>query len=148
MNLLGANASFTIDPSGPNQAGFALTPVPPPAWTRPNSVIQIPRNVPLALTFTPGDPAASTGIVLYSYAASTNSTVEVQCLAPPGASSFTIPTDFLANLPPSYEILDGSYASLFIGAIGLNKATSFSNGLAAKGILLNSTWLAQAVVLQ
>jgi len=44
--------------------------------------------------------------------------VEVQCLAAPGASTFTISADTLANLPPSYLILDGSYANLFIGTLG------------------------------
>jgi hypothetical protein len=86
--------------------------------------------------------------VLYSYAAATNSTVEVQCLAPPGASAFTISADTLANLPPTYGNIDGSYTNLFVGTLGLNQAVSFSNGLAANGVLLNSSWLAQSVVLQ
>jgi hypothetical protein len=121
---------------------------PPPAWVRPNSIIVVKRNAPLALTFTPGDAAAPTAILLYSYAASTNSTVQVQCLAPPGASAFTIPADTLANLPSSYKIIDGSYAALYVGTLGVNKAISFTNGLAANGILLNSSWLAQSVQLQ
>jgi hypothetical protein len=52
------------------------------------------------------------------------------------------------NLPPSYLILDGSYANLFIGTLGVDNAATFANGLAANGILLNSSWLAQSVVLQ
>jgi uncharacterized protein (TIGR03437 family) len=148
MSLLGANGTFTIDPAGANQTVLALNPEPPPVWTRPNAILVIPRNAPLALTFTPGDSSAPTAILLYSYAASTNSTVEVQCLAPPGASAFTISADSLANLPPSYSILDGSYANLFIGTLGVNKAISFTNGFAANGILLNTSWLAQSVVLQ
>jgi hypothetical protein len=74
--------------------------------------------------------------------------VEVQCLAPPGASAFTISADTLSNLPPTYAIIDGSYANLFIGTLGVNKAISFTNGLAANGILLDSSWLAQSVLLQ
>jgi hypothetical protein len=148
MSLLGANGMFTIDPAGANQTVLALNPEPPPVWTRPNAILVIPRNAPLALTFTPGDSSAPTAILLYSYAASTNSTVEVQCLAPPGASAFTISADSLANLSPSYSILDGSYANLFIGTLGVNKAISFTNGFAANGILLNTSWLAQSVALQ
>jgi hypothetical protein len=86
--------------------------------------------------------------LLYAYAAATNSTVEVRCLAAPGTSTFTISADTLANLPPSYLILDGSYANLFIGTLGVDNAATFANGLAANGILLNSSWLAQSVVLQ
>jgi uncharacterized protein (TIGR03437 family) len=148
MNLLGTNASFAIDPAGANQIALAIKPEPPPAWTRPNAIIVVPRNAPLALTFAPGDIAAPTAILLYSYAAATNSTVEVQCLAPPGANTFTISRDTLANLPSSYKIIDGSYAELIIGTLGVNKAISFTNGLAANGILLNSSWISQSVVLQ
>lgn len=148
MSLLSAGASFTIDPGGPNQAVFPINPEPPPAWARPNAIIVVPRSSPLALTFTPGDTAAPTAILLYAYAASTNSTVEVQCLAPPGANAFTISADTLANLPSSYKILDGSYAELIIGTLGVNQAVSFTNGLAASGVLLDSSWLSQSVVLQ
>jgi uncharacterized protein (TIGR03437 family) len=148
LNPLGANATFTIDPGGANQMSIPLNLEPPPAWARPNAIIVAPRSAPLALSFTPGDSAAPTGIVLYSYSAFYNSTVEVQCLAPPGASTFTIPADTLANLPATYGLLDGSYANLFIGTVGLNKATSFTNGLASSGVLLTSNWLAQSVVIQ
>jgi uncharacterized protein (TIGR03437 family) len=148
LNLSGAGASFTINPGGANQMVLAINPEPPPVWTLPNAILVVPRNVPLALTFTPGDAAAPTAILLYSYAAATNSTVEVQCLAAPGASAFTISADTLANLPSSYRIIDGSYAELIIGTLGVNKAVPFTNGLAANGILLNSTWVSQSVVLQ
>jgi hypothetical protein len=149
MNLLGANASFTIDPGGPNQMPIPLNPEPPPVWARSAAqLLQVPRNAPLALAFTPGDSAAPTAILLYSYAAATNSTVEVECLAPSGVSTFTIPADTLSNLPPTYQIIDGSYANLLVGTFGLNKAISFTNGLAANGVLLSSNWLAQSVVLQ
>ena len=114
MNLLGASGIFTIDPGGANQMAIPFTPELPPSWSRPNAIVRVPRNAPLSLTFTPGDLAAPTAILLYSYAAATNSTVEVQCLAPPGANAFTIPADSLANLPPSYAIIDGSYADLVI----------------------------------
>jgi uncharacterized protein (TIGR03437 family) len=148
MNALGANASLTIDPGGPNQSALPLAMEPPPAWTRPGGIIAIPRNSPLALGFTPGDPSAPTEIVLYAYTAVYNATVEVQCLAPPGATSFTVPADVLSNFAPTYGLVDGSYANLFIGTLGLNTAASFTNGLAAHGIAMSSNWLAQTVVFQ
>ena len=144
----GSGASFTIDPSGANQTALAVNPEPPPAWTLPTGILVVPRNAPLALTFTPGDIAAPTVILLYAYSASINATVEVECLTPPGAGSLTIPADALANLPASFRVIDGSYANLFIGTLGFNTAISFSNGLAANGILLNSNWISQSVVLQ
>ena len=148
LNLAVGNASLTIDPGGPDETALALNAEPPPAWMRPSTLLAVPRNQPLTLSFTPGDTLAPTAILLYSYAAATNSTVEVQCLAAPGANTFTIPSDALANLQPTYQIIDGSYATLSIGTQGVNNATSFSNGLAASGILLNSSWLSQSVELQ
>jgi len=148
MNALSANENITIDPGGANHAVIAFAIEPPPGWPAPNGIITIPRNEPLALTFKPADAAAPTAIVLYSYAAATNSTVELQCLAAPGAASFTISADNLAHLPPTYSKIDGSYANLFVGTLGLNKAISFNNGLATNGILVDSSWLAQSVVLQ
>jgi uncharacterized protein (TIGR03437 family) len=146
--LLTSNATFTVDPGGPNQAVLAIAAETPPAWTRPNAIIAIARNAPLALSFTPGDPTAPTVIVVYAYATSINATVEVECLAAPGASTFTISADNLSNLPPSYQLQDGSYAYVMLGSLGVNKGVSFTNELAGQGILINSSWLSQEVVLQ
>jgi uncharacterized protein (TIGR03437 family) len=148
MNLLTGGGSYVVDPGGPNQASLNFTQEPAPKWTAPNGIVAIPRNTPLTLSFTPGDTAAPTAIMVYAYAAATNSTVEVECLAPPGAQSFTVPADALSNLPASYAIRDGSYVNLFIGTLGVNKAVTFTNGLAASGVLLNSNWVAQSVVLR
>jgi hypothetical protein len=148
LNPLGANASFTVDSGGPNQTVLAISPEPAPAWARPNAILAVPRSTPFALTFTPADTAAPTAILLNAYSAATNATVEVQCLAGPGASSFTISADTLANLPTSYRVFDGSYAGLFVGTLGLNTALPFTNGLAASGLLLNSSWVGQTVVIQ
>jgi hypothetical protein len=148
MNPLGANAAFTIDPGGANQMQLALNLAAPITWSRPSGIIDVPRSSPLVLTFTPGDAVAPTAIILYSYSAVNNSAVEAQCLAPAGATSFTIPADTLANFPVTYGLIDGSYANLFLGTLGLNSATTFTNGLAANGIVLTSNWVAQSVVIQ
>jgi uncharacterized protein (TIGR03437 family) len=148
LNLLAANAAFTIDPAGPNEKVIPLSLAAPPGWTRPDGVLAVPRDTPFAIAFTPGDPAAPTAILLYSYSAVSNATVEVQCLAPAGATTFTIPAESLANLPPTYDLIDGSYTNLFIGTVALNHAVAFSSPLATSAVLLNSNWLAQSVVIQ
>jgi len=147
MNLLGAKGSYTIDPGGPNNMVVSFNAVPAPVWQR-NGILIVPRNALLTLTFTPGDSASPTAIVIYAYAASTNSTTEVECMAAAGANTFTVSADSLANLPATYQIYDSSYASLSVGTVGFSQAVPFSNGLAANGILLNSNWLSQSVVLQ
>jgi hypothetical protein len=148
MNPLGGNGNLTIDPSGPNRTVVPITIAAAPSWTTPSGILTIPRNAPFTVNFTPGDPAAPTGIVLYSYTASYNATVSINCLAAPGATSFTIPADLLSEIPATYGLIDGSYVNLFVGTLGFNHAAAFSNGLAASGIYLSSNWLGQAVVLQ
>lgn len=129
LNLATADAKVIVDPAGTNERTLAsLTPAPP-AWPQRSSLEFIRRNAPLDLNFTPGDATSPTAILLYAYAAVSNSTVEVQCLAPPGATSFSIPANILANLPTTYRVLDGSYSSLMLGTLGLSKTVSFSNGL-------------------
>lgn len=148
MNPLGAHANLTIDPSGPNQTVVPMAVEPPPSWTPPGGILTIPRNSPFTVNFTPGDPAAPTAILLYSYTAVYNATVSIRCLAASGAISFTIPADLLSQIPATYGRIDGSYVNLFIGTLGFNQAAVFSNSLAPSGIYLSSNWLGQAVVLQ
>jgi len=38
--------------------------------------------------------------------------------------------------------------NLAVGTLGINKAVPFTNGFAANGILLDSSWLSQSVVIQ
>jgi hypothetical protein len=148
LNPLGANANLIIDPSGPNKTAVPMAVERPPSWTPPGGILTIPRNSPFTVNFTPGDPAAPTAILLYSYTAAYNATVSINCLAPPGGTSFTIPADLLTEIPATYGLVDGSYVNFFIGTLGFNQAAAFSNGLAANGIYLSSNWLGQAVVLQ
>jgi hypothetical protein len=148
LNLATTDASVTLDAGGANERTLASPPASPPLWPQRTSLEIISRNAPLTLNFTPGDATSPTAILLYAYAAASNATVEVQCLAAAGATSFTVPADVLANLPLTYRIVDGSYNSLLIGTLGLSKIVTFSNGLAASGLLLNSNWLGQSVVLK
>jgi hypothetical protein len=148
LNPLTGNGSLTIDPSGPNQTVVPIALEPPPSWARPADIFTIPRNSPLVLNFKPGDTTAPTAISLYTYTAVYNATVAINCLAAPGATSFTIPSDLLSNIPATYGRIDSSYANLFVGTLGFSTAATFSNGLAASGIDLSSNWLGQAVVMQ
>jgi uncharacterized protein (TIGR03437 family) len=147
-DLVGGGATFTIDPGGSNPSVIPLTLAASPGWTRPDGILEIPRDAPFDLAFAPGDATAPTAIVVNAYSAVTNASVMVNCLAAPGARTFTIPADGLANLPASYGIVDGSYANLAIGTLGVNKAISFSNAFAANGILVNSRWQVQSVVMR
>jgi hypothetical protein len=65
-----------------------------------------------------------------------------------GCNARSVPADSLANLPTTYQVDGGPNARLSVGTVGFSQAVPFSNGLAGNGILLNSNWLSQSVVLQ
>ncbi len=146
--LANSDAKVLFDPGGPNATALPLKLVNPPTWTQRTSLHVIDRKVPLVLNFTPSDASASTAITLYAYTTSINATVEIQCLAPPAASTFTIPADTLAILRISYKEIDGSYSELAIGTLSAAGSTAFSNSVIASGMLLNSPWLRVSVVTQ
>ncbi|MEO5925696.1 MAG: hypothetical protein ABIR70_17885 [Bryobacteraceae bacterium] len=148
IRLANSSAKATLDPGGPNATVLPLKLVSPPTWPQRDTLRLIDRAVPLVLNFTPTDAASPTAITLYAYASYVNATVEVQCLAPPGASTFTIPADTLANLPHTYKDIDGSYSTLAIGTLSTNGVTPFSNSLVANGVMLYSPWLTISVVLR
>lgn len=148
VGLATSASKITINPGGPNETTLVVPVVAAPLWSQRNSLEILSRDVALNLSFTPGDAAAPTAILLYAYSAATNSTVQVQCLAAPGAATFSVPADTLANLPPTYRVLDGSYTSLLVGTIGWNQAVNFTNGTTAAGLLLKSSWLGKSVVLK
>ncbi|MEO5927026.1 MAG: hypothetical protein ABIR70_24635 [Bryobacteraceae bacterium] len=148
IRLANNTAKVILDPAGVNEATLPLKLIGSPTWPQRDTLRVIDRAVPLVLNFTPTDSTAPTAITLYAYASYANATVEVQCLAPPGASTFTIPADTLANLPHTYKDIDGSYTSLAIGTLSTNGVTTFSNSLVANGLMLYSPWLSVSVVLR
>jgi hypothetical protein len=148
IRLANSSANVTLDPGGPNVTTLPLKLVNPPTWPQRDTLRLVDRAVPLDVNFTPTDAASPTAITLYAYASFVNATVQVQCLAPPGASTFTIPADALANLPHTYKEVDGSYSALAIGTLSAGGVTPFSNPLVASGIMLYSPWLTVSVVLK
>lgn len=146
--LSNSSAKVILDPGGLNATTLALKLVSAPAWAQRDTLRIINRAAPLVLTFTPTDAISPTAITLNAYASYANATVAVQCLAPPGATTLTIPADTLANLPHTYADIDGSYSTLAIGTLSTNGVTSFSNSLVTNGLMLFSPWLTVSVVMQ
>ena len=111
MPLLAADGGFTVDPGGPNQTVLAVKLAPPPRLDEAQCrYCRSAKRAARADIHSWGQRRAHRDYDV-SYAAATNSTVEVQCLAAPGATAFTIAADNLSNLPPTYGIRDGSYAT-------------------------------------
>ena len=145
--LANGNAKVTVTDAGGSSVTAPLKLVGAPSWPQRETLRVVDRTMPLQLNFLPGDAVSATAILLYSYSTSSNATVEVQCLAPPGASTFTIPPDTLANLPPTYRNINGSYTNIAIGA--LNAAVSpFTTAQVSSGLVLFSSWLSVSVVVK
>ena len=143
LALANSAAKLTVD-----GIAMPLKLVAPPQWDQRDALTVINRSVPLVLNFLPGDPTAPTAIVIYSYAAYANATVEVQCLAGAGSSSFTVPAAVLANLPQSYRTLDGSYTQVALGTLSPAGRTIFTTPRVENGLLLFSSWISSSVVMQ
>lgn len=82
---------------GPFSTQFAIP--QPVNWTNRTSITTVNRSQPLTLTWSGGDSGQVVSIIGFGEDLPTNSSAVFACLAPQGSSSFTVPTDILANLP-------------------------------------------------
>jgi uncharacterized protein (TIGR03437 family) len=96
--------SYTLKGFGGINIGAFSTPFtipPPPTWTNRDQLTLVNRAQPLTITWTGGDTGQVVKIVGFGEDLPTNSSAVFACIAPPGATSFTIPPDILSNLPPT-----------------------------------------------
>jgi uncharacterized protein (TIGR03437 family) len=92
---------FTITGAGGADVGpFSVTVKAPAAvtWTNEAQIAAVDRSVPLALTWTGGDPAATMLVLGGSTDPNTQASGGFECLAAMGAGTFTIPVNALADL--------------------------------------------------
>lgn len=73
----------------------------PLTWTNRDQIGVVDRTQPLAISWSGGAPDQTVAVVGFSVDLPTDSTSVFGCLAPSGATSFTVPPIFLANLPPT-----------------------------------------------
>jgi hypothetical protein len=102
-------SSLFLDPGSYSMTGFggldvgafstSFTIPQPLTWTNRNQLNILDRTQPLTLSWTGGDSGQLIGIVGVGEDLPTNSSAAFSCMVPPGASSFTVPPDMLANLP-------------------------------------------------
>jgi hypothetical protein len=122
-NFTGANVSFLggsisngilqgplfLDPGSYSLQGFggmdigkfmaAFTIPTPPTWTNRSQTNTVNRAQPLTVSWSGGDSGQRVAIIGFGVDLPTNSSAAFGCMAPPGATSFTVPTDILSNLP-------------------------------------------------
>lgn len=90
--------------------------IPQPfTWSNRDQTLAIARANGLNLTWTGGDPAASVFVIVMSTDLPSNSSSAVGCIVPPGATSFMVPADALANLAPTRLRALQSRGAVYIG---------------------------------
>jgi uncharacterized protein (TIGR03437 family) len=124
-----ASGGLTLSLAGGNDIGSTSTDasVPQPfTWSNRDQVLAIARAKGLSLTWTGGDPAASEFVVVMSADLPSNSSAVAACIVPPGASSFMVPADVLANLPATRYRTIQSRGAVYIGQWNLTSPPSVS----------------------
>src|SRR5205085_9619520 len=69
------------------------------------------------ISWTGGDSGQVVAIVGYGEDLPTNASAAFACIAPPGASRFTVPPDVLSNLPPARANLLHSKDVIYLATI-------------------------------
>ncbi len=82
---------------GPFSATFSIP--QPVTWTNKTQLFNIDRTQPLTITWTGGDSGQIITVAGFAEDLPTNSSAMFTCIAQAGASSLTVPTAILANLP-------------------------------------------------
>lgn len=94
--------SYTVQGFGGMDVGpFSTTfTIPQPLiWSNRLQTNVVPRSQPLTVSWTGGDSGQVIALLGLGEDLPTNSSVAFVCIAPLGSSSFTIPTDMMANMP-------------------------------------------------
>jgi hypothetical protein len=101
--------SLYLNPGSYNLQGFGGTDVgpfttsftipQPVTWTNRDAIVFVDRTQPLTVNWSGGDSGQVVAFVGFGVDLPGNSSGVFFCIAPPGATSFTIPTDMLSNLP-------------------------------------------------
>lgn len=113
---------------GPFSTSFTIP--QPLTWTNRLQTNVVDRTQPLTVSWTGGDSGQVNALLGFGEDLPTFSSAVFVCIAPPGASSFTIPTDMLANLPASRQNPLQSKDIIYL----LTLAGSSVKNIAAKGL--------------
>jgi hypothetical protein len=96
------------------------------SWTNRDQVALVDRTQQLTVEWSGTGPKESLGIVGGNVDLPTNSSAIFYCVAPPGASSFTIPAEVLEALPASRFNPLASKGALFLFNVSLANGVPFS----------------------
>jgi uncharacterized protein (TIGR03437 family) len=113
---------------GPFSVSFT---VPQPlTWTNRDQLNALSRTQPLTVSWSGGDSGQMIAVIGVGEDLPTNSSAVFSCIAPPGATSLTVPPDMLSNLPATRPNPLQSKDVIYL----VNLAGSSLQNLNAKGL--------------
>ncbi|HZU27783.1 MAG TPA: hypothetical protein VFA04_19790 [Bryobacteraceae bacterium] len=130
--------TYKVTGSGGSDVGAFSTTLTAPApiiWTGQNALLNVPRSQPLTISWSGGSSTDRVGILGFGEDLPSNSSTAFLCVAPEGATSFTIPAAILANVPATranplqskdviYLLSVPGSATATISASGLNAGSA------------------------
>ena len=129
---------FTLTGFGGPDVGAFQEPLKIPAgitWTNRDQISVIDRGRGFTATGS-GAPAGTFAAVIGANVdLPTNSSALFLCLAPPGAGSFTVPPEILANIPPTRANMLQSKSVVYVGTLPAQPTAFTAGGLDAGALL-------------
>lgn len=95
-------------------------------WTNRDQLATFKRSQPLTVNFTASAAGQTVSIVGGVADLPTNSSALFQCIAPAGATSFTVPAAILSTLPATRALPSQSKSLLFVGTLNTGSTASFT----------------------
>jgi hypothetical protein len=136
--ILNAGNASVRSSGGPEVGSFLIAAqMPSPlTWTDRDQILRIDRTKPLTLNWTGSSTGSTVAVLGMDADQSSNATAAFLCVAPDGATSFTVPDYVLAGMPASRQWPFKSLAALFVGALPMAAPTTFTaNGLDLGAVL-------------
>jgi hypothetical protein len=105
--------------------------VPQPlAWLNRNQLTKVNRSQPFTVSWSGGSSNDVVGVLGIGQDLPANSSAAFLCLGAPGATSITVPTDVLANVPATSASAVASKAALYL----ISAPAAATVPLTAKGL--------------
>lgn len=111
--------SYTVNAVGGADVGAfqaAITMPPAFTWTNRDQTTNVPRSQPLTLNWSGGATGQNVLILGADSDLPSNSSAAFLCIAPAGASSFTVPPQVLSALPATQPSVLRSKSAIYITA--------------------------------
>ncbi|MGA2185999.1 MAG: hypothetical protein ABSH47_23515 [Bryobacteraceae bacterium] len=143
--------SFTLTGAGGADVGAISTnfTFPTPlTWSNRDQISPITRSQGFTVNWT-GTPAGLT-VVIFGGGVDLpfNATSEFVCVAPPGSSSFAVPSTALANVPPRRGHLLQSKGVVYVGALPLASPAAFTATGLDSGAIYAGAFIGKTVIFQ